>query len=280
MLSTNTNASKEAAKEAAKATVTASLKLFQDMNTWFTTPLGAKLLATEQTMLDLMLARRFGYHLLQLSCADLLLHKQSPMGHKFSFCTDPRPNTCHSAFASPQEIPLGNESVDLVLLHHAIDYSENQHQLLREVSRVLIAGGHVLIVGFNPFSTWGVRHKLQWGKCKAPWHASPLSTLRITDWLKLLDFQVDQIRYGDYSLPVNSPAVIKYSSLLEQLATKLNWPTGSIYIISARKQVTPLTLIQVNRRRLKVNGLGMPIPDSITSVSSTLHSANNEETNK
>ena len=251
---------------------------YQDMNAWFRSPLGEKLLTTERKIVESMLSRRFGYHLLQLGCAELLLHDSSPMGHKFSFCAFPEKTTCHSAIARGEEIPLGSESIDLVLLHHALDFSDQQHQLLREVSRILIAGGHVIIVGFNPISSWGIRNKLLWWKQQTPpWHASLLSTLRLTDWLKLLDFQVDQVKYGCYTFPINSPAVIRYSSFLESLANRLNWPTGGIYTIVARKQVIPVTPIQLQRRHLHMHGLGMPIPDKISQASRTIHEASNEE---
>ncbi|MES2626986.1 MAG: methyltransferase domain-containing protein [Pseudomonadota bacterium] len=251
---------------------------YEEMNAWLSTPLGEKMLATERKIVEAMLSRRFGYHLLQLGCAELLLHDSSPMGHKFSFCAFPQTTTCHSAIARGDEIPLGSESVDLVLLHHALDFSDQQHQLLREVSRILIAGGHVVIVGFNPLSSWGIRNKLLWWKRqKAPWHASLLSTLRLTDWLKLLDFQVDHIKYGCYTFPVNSPAVIRYSSFMESLADRLNWPTGGIYVIVARKQVIPVTPIQLQRRHLNMHGLGMPIPDKVSQASRNILEASNEE---
>ncbi len=255
------------------------------MTAWFDSPLGQRLLTAERGLVDQMLARRFGYHLLQLGCADLLLHDKSPMGHKFSFRPWQIPGSCHTAVAAVGAIPLASESVDLVLLHHALDFSAHQHQLLREVARVLIAGGHVVIVGFNPLSSWGLRNNLQFFRRgpffpqipKAPWHASMLGTLRLTDWLKLLDFQVEQIRYGMYALPVNSESVIRYSGLLDPLAAHLNWPTGGMYAISARKQVLPLTPVQTKWRSLPVHGLGMPVPDKVGQVSHAWVAASNED---
>jgi SAM-dependent methyltransferase len=230
---------------------------YAEMTAWFDTPLGQHLLAAERNLVDQMLSRRFGYHLLQLGCADLQLHDKSPMGHKFAFRPWQAPGIAdqaaatHAAIADMESIPLTSESVDLVLLHHALDFSPYQHQLLREVERVLIAGGHVVIVGFNPLSSWGLRNKLQFFRrtCRAPWHASMLGTLRLTDWLKLLDFQVEQIRYGMYSLPV----------------------------ISARKQVLPLTPVQTKWRRMPVHALGLPMPDKVGQVSRDWVPASNED---
>lgn len=249
------------------------------MHNWFQTPLGERLLDCEQSLLEHCLPRRFGYHLLQIGCADLPMFRSSPIGHKFSI-THNGDNNRESPFsgivAKGEAIPLTSESVDLVLLHHALDYSAYQHQLLREVSRVLIAGGHIVIIGFNPISSWGIRTRFP-GRKKTPWQGRLLSTLRVTDWLKLLDFQVEQVRYGAYCLPINSPGVIRYSGLLDKLATRLNWPTGGIFMISARKQVLPLTPIQTSWREFASAHVGLPIAENITRVSRDLQTASNED---
>ena len=250
------------------------------MHEWYRTPLGERLLQCEQAMLERSLPRRFGYHLLQIGCVNFPLHKSSPIGHKFCITHGHDKHAIgvddfSGMVAKGEAIPLTSESVDLVLLHHALDYSSYQHQLLREVSRVLIAGGHVVIIGFNPISSWGIRTRFP-GHKKAPWQGRLLSTLRITDWLKLLDFQVEQVRYGAYSLPINSPGVIRYSSLLDKLATRLNWPTGGIYMIAARKQVLPLTPIQTSWREFASAHVGLPIAENITRVSRDMAASNEE----
>lgn len=216
---------------------------FSDMTTWLHTPLGKNLLGTEFSLLKNMIDRRFGYHLLQLSCADIAVYRDSPIGHKF--CMTPSTKVKNGGLVAEAEaISLVSESVDLVVLHHVLDYSADPHQLLREADRVLIAGGHMLIIGFNPFSTWGVRHKLGRKFDNSPWESNLFSSMRLSDWLKLLDFKVEQVQYGLHSLPINSPRLIRYSSFVGKLAQRLNWPTGGIYVISAKKQVLPMTPIR------------------------------------
>lgn len=249
------------------------------MNSWFEGDLGRHLLSAERALVEPMLNRRFGYHLLQLGCADLLLHDNSPVGHKFSFRTWPAQAHCHTAIARGEAIPLRNDSVDLVLLHHALDFSAQQHQLLREAARVLIAGGHLVCIGFNPRSVWGMRGRVQrWtGKQSVPWQAAMLGPRRLTDWLALLDFQVEQLRYGVYSLPVDAARVIRYSGVLEGLAGRLNWPTGAVYAISARKQVLPLTPVQSAWRRLPVPGLGIALPEKATCNGNNIHKRDGDD---
>lgn len=248
---------------------------YEAMSHWYRTPLGERLLAAEKQLLDDCLPRRFGYHLLQIGCANLPMYDSSPIGHKFSI-THNDDTTGHGMVAKGEAIPLASESVDLVLLHHALDFTSYQHQLLREVSRVLIAGGHIVILGFNPLSSWGVRTRTP-GHKKHPWQGRLLSTLRLSDWLKLLDFQVEQVRHGAYYLPINSPRVIRYSGVLDALATRLNWPTGGVYMISGRKQVLPLTPIQTSWREFASANIGLPIAENITRVSREFLAASNED---
>ena len=253
------------------------LNAYQSLSHWYQSPLGQHLLGREQALANDILGRRFGYHLLQLGCADLQLHQQSPMGHKFAFTPFAQAVEGFQAVAEPDAIPLTSNSVDCVLLHHALDYALDQHQLLREATRVLIAGGHMIIVGFNPLSTWGLRRKLQFGERQAPWHARMLGTLRVCDWLKLLEFHVDEIRYAEYALPINAPAVIRYSSWMEGLASKLNWPTGGIYVIAARKQVLPLIPISQRRRRKSLAPLTIPLTETRSGKAADLPVAASQE---
>ncbi|MDR2212332.1 MAG: methyltransferase domain-containing protein [Pseudomonadales bacterium] len=232
---------------------------YQALTAWYETPLGQHLLSEERRLVDQALQRRFGYQLLQLGCADLLLHEASPMGHKFSFCPYAGVSQRHPAVARGEAIPLANDSVDLVLLHHALDFSTHPHQLLREAARVLIAGGHLVIAGFNPLSAWGLRNRWHRGReGDSPWAAALLGPARVSDWLSLLDFQVESIHYGVHVPPVNAERAIRYSRWLETLANRFNWPTGALYLITACKRVLPLTPVQLQWRSPP---LGLPLAE-------------------
>ncbi len=51
-------------------------------------------------------------------------------------------------------------SVDAVLLPHTLEFEPEPHEVLREVERVLVGEGHVLILGFEPGGPWALRHHL------------------------------------------------------------------------------------------------------------------------
>ena len=50
-------------------------------------------------------------------------------------------------------------SLDLVVLPHALELARDPHLTLREVERVLVPEGRVVIAGFNPASLWGLRQR-------------------------------------------------------------------------------------------------------------------------
>jgi ubiquinone/menaquinone biosynthesis C-methylase UbiE len=57
-------------------------------------------------------------------------------------------------------LPFDSASLDLVVLPHTLELASDPHQTLREVERVLVPEGRVVIVGFNPASLWGLRQGL------------------------------------------------------------------------------------------------------------------------
>ena len=57
----------------------------------------------------------------------------------------------------PWALPFASASIDLVVLPHVLEFSAHPHQVLREVERVLVPEGSVVIAGLNPLSLWGLR---------------------------------------------------------------------------------------------------------------------------
>ncbi len=215
--------------------------LYRDMGEWLASPVGQALLESEKKVLEPILARIFGYHFLQIGVSTDSLLAESPVGHRFLFVPDASSKSRH-AIASSEALPLQSESVDAVLIHHALDYTPDCHRLLREASRVLMPGGKLLIAGFNPLSTWGLRSMFRIGN-RLPWSARFISSTRVCDWLKLLEFSVDKIAYSGYLLPFTHPRVVRIASGLEQFGQRSALPVGAAYVIVACKQVMPVTPI-------------------------------------
>jgi len=95
---------------------------------------------------------------------------------------------------------IANDSVDIVLLPHVLEASDDPHGVLRELDRILRSDGHVVILGFNPVSLWGLRHLLSRRRFP-PGFRRLISEHRLRDWLRLLNFSVDHSSFHYFSAP-------------------------------------------------------------------------------
>src|SRR5664279_2575234 len=121
---------------------------------WFATPLGAYVLSREQAYCDRTLADIFGYHALQIGLPENALLRTSRITTR---CTLDLEEPAQ-VLADPHWLPFSENSFDLVVLPHALEFTDEPHQLLREVYRVIRPEGQLLITGFNPFSPVSYTH--------------------------------------------------------------------------------------------------------------------------
>ena len=216
---------------------------------WLETDLGRHVLRLEQEMIATLLPGLFGYHLMQLGISrQVQLYEGSMIRHKFALARLPGVGTA-SALAEPEQLPIETDSVDVVLLHHVLEFSEQPHQLLREAARVVAPNGHLLIAGFNPWSLLGLRSLLWRRFGHEIWSGHLLSTRRVSDWLELLDFAVDAVQQRFHGLPTNHAATLQRLGAVDSWGARWALPGGGLYLVHARKQVSRLTPVRPQRWR-------------------------------
>lgn len=92
--------------------------------------------------------------------------------------------------AKAYRLPLKNDSVDMIIVPHLLEFDSYRFQTMREIERILKPEGIVLIMNFNPWSVW-VRYQFLWEiRMSDSWRDHFISRSRILDWLKLLNFEV------------------------------------------------------------------------------------------
>ncbi len=215
----------------------ASRQTHSDLRAWFATPLGTHVLKTEQALLEQLLPGFFGYNLVQLSVQDTPLFATSPIQTKVSLNLDTRCSASGAGVvARPAALPFASDSVDVSILHHLLDYADTSQDILKEVARVTMPMGHLVLIGFNPFSLWGAWRSLAGWKGQAPWNGRFILPSRVMDWLNLLDFKIDRAQYAIYRPPLSRfPGRVDDYSL--GVSRNLNVPVGGVYVIVARKHV-------------------------------------------
>ncbi len=213
----------------------------QAIRDWFGGNLGQQLLGTERAILEQLLSTYFGYHLLQLSVQEQNLCDASPIHNQVNIGLLPHDRSQVSA--SPNRLPFEDDSIDVAVMHHMLDFVDNPQELLREMTRVVRPMGRLVMIGFNPLSLWGVWKALARIRTRPPWNGGFIRPDRMMDWMNLLDFKIDRAQYCHYGLPIaaRSPQRPDFSKGLSRNA---NLPVGGVYVIVAQKHVGTMTQIR------------------------------------
>jgi len=213
---------------------------------WLQTPQGRYLLDWEQDGVDRLVADIFGYHAVQLGLPGFELLRANRMPRRIRCGPQGRDLRCIE-----YELPFATGSLDLVLLPHVLEFSAHPHRVLREVERVLVPEGSVVISGFNPLSLWGVRRLVARRGAEAPWSGHYRSAMRIRDWLTLLGFEIQESRFGCYAPPLRTPQWLERWRCVDRAGPRW-WPVlGAGYLLHGVKRVQGMRLITPHWRGRK-----------------------------
>lgn len=221
----------------------------QQLCDWFGSALGAALQAEELARLTALLPDLFATVAVQIGAVggvDLLQNCVAPTRVVLDLAGAPAPPGLSRIVAEPEYLPLEGRSVDLAVLPHTLEFAADPHQVLREVQRVLRPEGHVVVLGFNPFSLWGLRRLAarRASRMSAPWCGEFLHLTRIKDWLKLLDFELAQGGMLFYRPPLRNERVMERLRVLDKLGDRW-WPmAGAVYLLVAKKRVPGMTALR------------------------------------
>ncbi len=222
---------------------------------WLQTAPGRYLLAWEQQRLDAAVADRFGFHALQLGLPELdaLRANRMPQRWLAQDGQEQQPAARVVLRCDFDALPFASNSLDLIVLPHALELSRDPHQTLREVERVLRPEGRLVINGFNPVSLWGLRQncgRLLGARRRLfmPRAGEYIGYWRLRDWLRLLSFEVEAAEFGGYAPPLRSEKWLDRWSWIERIGKRW-WPVlGAVYFVVAVKRVHGMRLVGLAKR--------------------------------
>ena len=206
---------------------------------WFETPLGQYLLEREREYFDRVVVDIFGYNALQFGLAPIDLLRTSRIPSRWRVGGSGQ----IALKADCRDLPIATHSIDLVILPHVLEFSDDPHQILREVVRVLVPEGQVVISGFNPWSLLGLKRFLPRHRSEVPWNGHFINLPRLKDWLSLLSFDVVGGRMHGYAPPFSQEHWLRRFSFMDSAGDRW-WPfAGGVYLIQAVKRVRGMRVI-------------------------------------
>lgn len=186
------------------------------------------------------LAKLYGFHFLKVGQLSTEIDTDAcPISHQVNVALQ---GNNLQVQADPLRLPFEAKSIDACLLAHTLAWSHDPHRLLREVDRVLIDDGWLILSSFNPISLLGIGKLIPGLHRRAPWNSRMFSQMRIIDWLSLLNYEVVQR---------NRFQVVPWSRHGGKVISNHLPALGCITILVARKRTFPLTINPAKRNAAK-----------------------------
>src|SRR5882762_10272219 len=184
---------------------------------WFSTPQGTYVLDWELAQFDSAVDDVFGFRALQVGLPEIDFLRQNRIPYRFS-------------------------------LPHVLEFHHNPHDVLREVERVLMPEGQVVISGFNSASLWRLRQVFS-RKAGAPWDGRFIGLVRLKEWLKLLGLELNGGKFGCYAPPFSNPQWLRRFGFMEKMGPRWLWFAGAVYVVRAVKRVQGMRVVTPAWRR-------------------------------
>ena len=165
----------------------------QFLRAYCASPWCQPLLQAQEAVMAELLSKQFGYFALQVGDAYSLSNawKQCKVGCQV--VVSDHPSVSVSMVSALDELPVKSDSVDVVVLAHALEQVDDPYALLREMDRVLVTDGRVLVLGFSPMNAWRGRW---FGRHKQGLQRLSFYTPgRLVDWLQTLGFEIEQVHF-------------------------------------------------------------------------------------
>ncbi|OED45784.1 hypothetical protein ACH42_04675 [Endozoicomonas sp. (ex Bugula neritina AB1)] len=248
------------------------------MHDWLSSDAGAVLVESEKLLLEQELCTIFGYHACQFSSvpeADML--QTTPISRQFILTPNVLSGEPRSLLqADPNHWPVSPGCLDLVLLHHTLEVAENPHRLLSEAANTIIPEGKLIVIGFNPISLGGLTRWLLPRQRRLLHHAHFITSWRLRDWLKLLNFHVERCHYGGYLYPASQMMKGLQGKLVEQKCDYMHLPLGGFYMMVATREAPGMTPIRKPWTPVSPRLVGHTIPRPSASSSMDRHATSGD----
>jgi SAM-dependent methyltransferase len=138
--------------------------------------------------------------------------------------------------ASEDELPLGDRSIDRVLMVHALESAEQGRRMLREVWRVLADGGQALIIVPNRHGLWSLSESTPFG------HGQPFSTAQLKGALRNTLFVPRESATALFVPPFRSRVMLRTALAWERVGLRWGKHFAGLLLMVAEKQIYATTL--------------------------------------
>jgi SAM-dependent methyltransferase len=159
-----------------------------------------------------------------------------------------------AALADEVQLPLGDGSIDRVVLIHAVENSEALAGLMQEVWRVLAPGGRLMVLVPNRLSLWARTDATPYG------YGRPFSKSQLIALMRRHQFSLEGSTRALFYPPFSRRYLMNGAPMWERIGARL-WPqSGGVLIAEATKRIYALPEPKRIASRLRAPGGLKPVP--------------------
>jgi len=126
-----------------------------------------------------------------------------------------------------KKLPFEDDSHDVIVLSHGLEYTHNPYLLMREIDRIATDDATIVVISFNKYSLWSLVKIF-------------LSPYIIREWFKILEYKANyQKTFG--LMPYLGKNVTSSMSHISFLHKIISNQFGGLALYTYRKRVIPLT---------------------------------------
>lgn len=164
----------------------------------------------------------------------------------------PSPGPGRSAVVQETMLPLADQSVDVVLLAHAVEATDRVHRLLREVWRVLADNGRLVAVVPNRRGLWCFAERTPFG------YGRPYSASQLNATLEANLFTPLRRERALYTPPFRSKVLLRTAPLWESAGARVARQLSGIILVEAVKSVVAATPVPADSRQRSPKVYALP----------------------
>jgi len=239
-------------------------ELLRQLNAWWSSTLGQLVIQVETEKLIKVFPGIFGYHIVLFGIvAQFKMIEYSVIPYQTVINPFHKDDGFSKTITGRWDVlPFASDSVDLVVLPHTLDFSEDATTVIQEACRVLIPEGRLLLFGFNPFSLWRFNSYLSQAKREnktKPASCGLKSVGFIKKELKQQNFQIIDQDYFLFQPPMKNIRMMEKLGFLNKFSRFGLRGLSGVYFIEAQKKVEGMKAVQISRalayNKVKANNI-------------------------
>jgi hypothetical protein len=213
---------------------------YKELIRWYKKPINSVLKKTIIEQIAILKKHIVGNNVLFIGLSDFSKKFSSPKNLSFISIDE---ITSSDHITESKRLPFEDNSHDVIIILHALDYTDNPYELVREIDRIATDEAKVAVIGFNKFSIWGILKPFM-NKLSPPWILNFHSLYSVKEWFKLLGYEQD---YKDTSsfFPIPSKTFSRHLNKISFIQKIMARDLGGLYFFAFKKKIIPLTPVKL-----------------------------------